>query len=193
MSMNEIGEHENAFAIPDFGKTMRLAQFEIEPTIHTSELWQPLQYGSDWEQGLQTDGSCNLERFDYLNLDLPDLSSFNYGILETSETLESSSTLSVGDSDIERDPAKDDSPPFQHVLYYKEPYLKLNSWERFYNKRFEEPRSVYLSEGGNAAFDAALNLGFKGAHSLQLKKGNVVESLPIIKVSDYCWVWLDCF
>ena len=59
---------------------------------------------------------------------------------------------------------------------------KLRSWETFYNKTFQEPRSAYISEGGPQIFDAILAAqdGDTEIDKIGRKSGCVIKSVTLV-------------
>ena len=116
-----------------------------------------------------------------LDLHLPDLSTFTYGPIEDLGALDASSVLSSVES-IELPPAlEEDIWAFPSAKEEEQVTLKSKSWECFYDKDFQEPRTVYISEGGPEAFGAALTIGDGRANVGGLESGRVIKSGPLLK------------
>lgn len=88
-----------------------------------------------------------------LDLKLPDLSTFDYGPLKDLGALETSSVLSSAESFDLLEPLDIWSFPIDPK---EKKVPKFNSWEKFNDKTFQEPRTTYISEGGPLVFDAIL-------------------------------------
>ena len=60
-----------------------------------------------------------------------------------------------------------------------------NTWEKFYDAAFQEPRSAYISEAGPGAFDATLVLQGRLDSSVSPEQsfGTVTRSDPLVAVS----------
>ena len=118
---------------------------------------------------------------------LPDLNSFHFEPVEFLETPESSSVSSIAEQNevIEGIDSEDiwsfsgDNGSDQIERIY-------NTWEKFYDRDFREPRSAYISEAGPGAFDAVLALHGNLDSSLSPKQpvGTVIRSDPLISVSE---------
>ena len=114
-----------------------------------------------------------------LDLNLPDLSTFDYGPIEDLGALDASSVLSSAESfDILESP---DIWSFPLDLEEQQP-PQLKSWETFYDKTFQEPRTTYISEGGPQVFDAILAAqdGNRMDESLGRRSGCVIKSLALL-------------
>lgn len=97
-----------------------------------------------------------------MDLDLPDLSTFEYGPLEDIGVIDTASVSSLESLSISEvlgeDPWIASTPDRkEHVS------TKVRSWETFYDKKFHEPRTVYISEGGPRLFDALLDANHKNS------------------------------
>ena len=116
------------------------------------------------------------------DLRLPDLSSFAYGPIQDLGTLDVSSVTSSAESidipevvedDIWRFPKQDEK---EHTI------VTIKTWDNFHDKTFREPRSVYISEAGPQAFDAALVA--QAGHTTDGKSGPdpglVIQSGPLL-------------
>ena len=59
---------------------------------------------------------------------------------------------------------------------------KLKSWETFYNKTFQEPRTAYISEGGPQVFDAILAAqdGDRKDGGIGRESGCVIKSVALV-------------
>lgn len=86
-----------------------------------------------------------------LDIELPDLSTFNYGPIEDLGALDASSVLSSADSFETFETF--DIWSFPHDLA-EQKATQPRSWETFYDKIFQEPQTIYTSESGPQAFDA---------------------------------------
>ncbi len=180
-SMHEHKETGSAFAIPDLWEKSALADFEqyVKGAFIENEraLFAPSESMND---GLnrgnkkfvqESDSPAHLKAGDYfstsfpfppsqdLDLDVPDLTSFEYGPLEDLDKPELSSASSI-DSSIgsflcQEQEGEDIWSSTQIIDPGPQPAV-LKSWEKFYHKASKEPRTAYISEGGPGAFDAAL-------------------------------------
>ena len=88
-----------------------------------------------------------------LDLKLPTLSTFDYGPIEDLVPLDTSSVLSSTES-FEISETLDIWSSQLDLEEQNTP--KLRSWEFFYNKTFQEPRTTYVSESGPQVYDAIL-------------------------------------
>ena len=94
-----------------------------------------------------------------LDFKLHTFSTFDYGPIQDLSRLDTSSVLSFAES-LEIPETLDISESFDiwsfplNLEEQKTP--RLSSWETFYDKTFEEPRTAYISESGNQVFDAIL-------------------------------------
>ena len=111
---------------------------------------------------------------------MPDLEGFQYGLLENTSSLESSSTslidekkkesISEASEDVWAFTESVDSLPCTHLP---------RTWESFYNRDIKE-KSLYLSEAGPRAFDAALVAGVDtGVLAEADSKTRIVQSDPL--------------
>ena len=95
-----------------------------------------------------------------LNLKLETFSTFDYGPIQDLGTLDTSSVLSFAES-LDVPETLDNADSFDiwsFPLDLKEQKTpRLKSWETFYNRTFEEPRTTYISESGLEVFDAILS------------------------------------
>ena len=114
-----------------------------------------------------------------LKLQLPDLSTFNYGLVEDLGALDATSVLSSTESfevletlDIWSFPVDPEERGGAHS----------KSWETFYNKTFQEPQTPYISEGGPQLYDAILAAedGDPGDAGRGARSGRVINSLALI-------------
>ncbi|KAA6408525.1 MAG: spc97 spc98 family [Lasallia pustulata] len=141
-----------AFAIPDLWKTSALAYYGQEGN-------SPLITGL--EAFAFPDCFGGPSAHDHLSLYLPDLDSFHFEPVEFVETPESSS--SAGSSVAEQVEAiesidNEDIWSFPGDNRWQQVHGVYNTWEKFYDADFQEPRSAYISEAGPRALDAALVL-----------------------------------
>lgn len=182
--MEELDEDGIAFAVPDLWK----------PSSFTYSYMGGGSLGIDGRNAsnsskvlshlLQSGTSNSLKKVECPKLHLPDISSFEYGPLETIGTVESSVVESTNDSvedweSVEYDPWSD-----LHMLGYKEIPLKLMNWELFHDKSSWEPRTTYMSEGGPVALDAALRLNSQDSGLLKSYERQIVRSDQMLTVSD---------
>ncbi|KAI9816212.1 MAG: hypothetical protein M1827_001813 [Pycnora praestabilis] len=155
------------FTIPDLRIFTAFAQ---TATDNANLLFQPLElHGPAEDLFLPVHGGKGID------LDLPDLSSFEFGTLENLNTPDDSSGLSeveqhdhsdLDDGDIWRFSGAD-------LEARKDPHL--HSWDRFLNSDSREPRTTYISEAGPQAFDAALELQARNNVS-EHSAGDVLQS-----------------
>ena len=94
-----------------------------------------------------------------LDLKQQTFSTFDYGPIQDLGTLDTSSVLSFAES-LEIPETLDISESFDIWSFplnlEEQDTRKLRSWETFYNRTFEEPRTTYISESGLQVFDAIL-------------------------------------
>ena len=95
-----------------------------------------------------------------LDLKQQTFSTFDYGPIQDLGTLDTSSVLSFAES-LEIPETLDISESFDIWSFplnlEVQNTRKLRSWETFYNRTFEEPRTTYISESGLQVFDAILS------------------------------------
>ncbi|CAD6573540.1 MAG: hypothetical protein ASARMPREDX12_006105 [Alectoria sarmentosa] len=109
-----------------------------------------------------------------LDLRLPELSTFAYGPIEDLGALDASSVLSSADSVQTLETLEVWTFP-SDVEERKAPQLK--SWETFYDKNSQEPRTTYVSEGGPQVFDAILDAQDGEISGCVIKSVALVSSL----------------
>ena len=121
-----------------------------------------------------------------LDLKLQTFSTFDYGPIEDLGTLDTSSVLSFAES-LEIPETLDISESFDiwsfplNLEEQKTP--KLKSWENFYNKTFEEPRTTYISESGLQVFDAILGAQDKDREDGENGRGSgcLIKSVAFLR------------
>ena len=95
-----------------------------------------------------------------IDLKLPTFSTFDYGPIQDLGTLDTSSVLSFAES-LDIPETLDNADSFDIWSFpldlEEQKTPKLKSWETFYNRTFEEPRTTYISESGLQVFDAILS------------------------------------
>lgn len=182
--MEEPDREGNAFAIPDLWKPSLFEPLQIETGFLQTGKWDALNYGIDLGQEFRSEGEYIFKNSHCLELALPDLSSFEYGPLETPAAVELSSLYGSTDESIEDAESVEEDPWSNVNLFIQcDRPSEFKSWEVFYDKGFKEPRTAYLSEGGPLAFDAALRLHPHGNdNSLNKCNGRVVKSTPMLRV-----------
>lgn len=117
---------------------------------------------------------------------LPDLDSFHFEPVEFLETPESSSGSSVAEQN-EAIESTDEADIWKLTDHNGSNQVEriYETWEKFYDGNFQEPRSAYISEAGSGVFDAVL--AFQGdldpSVSVQQSVGTVIRSDPLIAVS----------
>jgi len=92
------------------------------------------------------------QKFD---LHLPSPSTLTYGPIEDLGALETFSESSSAESIEVVETLEEDIWAISNSDVEAQTFIGFRSWERFSDKSFQEPRTVYLSEGGDRAFDAA--------------------------------------
>lgn len=114
-----------------------------------------------------------------LDLQLPDLSSFAYGPIEDLGALDASSVVSAADSFEDLETV--DIWSFPHDLEEQKAILS-RSWETFFDKTLQEPRTAYISENGPQALDAVLAAhdGNTKDDGLGTKPGYVIEPTALV-------------
>lgn len=117
-----------------------------------------------------------------LDLDLPDLSNFAYGPVQDPGGLDASSVQSSICSVKVPETLEVEIWSFPEIEQDEQEPAKIQSWEAFYDKNFQELRTVYISEAGPQVFDAALAV--KTEHDSTGKRyrdvGRVVQSGPLL-------------
>lgn len=211
--MEESDEDENVFAIPDLWKPSLFEPPQVKISSLHIENWDAVNYGIDLGQNFRFEGdSIFHSSSQYVALDLPDLSSdlgqefrfegdsifksshclaldlpglsnFGYGPLETPATVGSPFYESTDDSTEDMEFVEEDPWSDANLWIQSDRPSKFKSWEIFFDKSFKEPRTAYMSEGGPLAFDAALRLHPHGTeNSLNKRNGPVVKSTPMLRV-----------
>lgn len=103
---------------------------------------------------------------------------FAYGPLEELEAPDSSATSSDHEDHGEFDESLEDLWSAKETLQPSAARRELQSWERFYDRTFREPRSVCISEAGPLVFDAWLSHGIaKPSPTPALQPDAVMSSL----------------
>lgn len=180
--MEESDEDGNPFAIPDLWKPSLFDPAQIVTGCLQTEKWDALNNGTDMGQDFPSEEDTIFKAFHCLDLALPDLSSFEYGPLETPVTVESSYE-STNDSTDDTESVEEDPWSDVNLLFWSDKPSEFKSWEIFYDKGFKEPRTAYISEGGSLALDAALQLDTCGTENAPNKRnGRVVKSTPMLRV-----------
>lgn len=87
---------------------------------------------------------------------LPDPSTFTYGPVEDLGALDTFSVSSSAESTTVLETLEEDIWALPDSDVKAQTLFEFRSWEKFFDKSFQEPRSVYISEGGPRAFDAVL-------------------------------------
>ena len=188
--MDETEEHGNAFAIPDLWKSSSFPQLQHE-TGQLIEEWDALNYKLDQHDSPSEGHENSSFSNPFFDLCLTDLSSFEYGPCP-SGTLELSSTndsvegaAAPSDAFGEAEILDDDPWADVQLMLHSEKPCRLKSWEAFFDRNFEEPRTTYLSEGGPSVLDAALNLPHRNADGpLEKENGRVLTSSSMLLVSN---------
>lgn len=180
--MEESDEDGNAFAIPDLWKPSLFDPAQIETGCLQTEKWDAWNNGIDLGQDFPSEGDAIFKAFHCLDLALPDLSSFEYGPLETPAIVESLYE-SADDSTEDTESVEEDPWSAVNLLTCSDKPSECKGWEIFYDKGFKEPRTAYFSEGGSLALDAALRLDRCGTDNAQnIRSGRVVQSTPMLRV-----------
>lgn len=202
-------EKGTAFAIPDLWEKSPLADFEQyengssaepggTPFAPLQSMRDPLGFEDRKLEGTP-DSSCYLTTDDYfstsfpfppakdLDLDLPNLASFEYGLVESLEHsgLSSASSITGSISSFSfQEQEEEDIWSSTQILDPGPVPAELKSWERFHDKTSRELRTAYVSEGGPSVFDAALILHSPRSHADPPKKsvGLVLQYGPMLKV-----------
>lgn len=186
--MDEFVEDGNAFAVPHFWKSSSFPPFPPFPQITgdlRNEGWDALNCDVDLDHNDCSDETHIINLFQCLDLNLPELSSFSYGPLQTQEAPALSLTESIsGSTGQEKSSAEEDPWSIAQLTVVHEKPLDLTSWEKFYDPTFKEPRTIYLSEAGPRALDATLILHKQGTDtSVYTSNGRLVKSGPMLMVS----------
>lgn len=117
---------------------------------------------------------------------LPDLDSFHFEPVEFLETPESSSRSSVAEQN-EAIESTDEADIWKLTDHNGSNQVEriYETWEKFYDGNFQEPRSAYISEAGSGVFDAVLALqgNLDSSVSVEQSVGTVIRSDPLIAVS----------
>lgn len=116
------------------------------------------------------------------NVQLPDVSIFDYGPIEEHGALDSFSISSSAESIEIPETVEDDIWAFSRPDVNAQPCVSFKSWERFYDKSFQEPRTIYISEGGPCVFDAAIATLAKSTPDGEgdLEPGRVIQSASLL-------------
>ncbi|MCJ1393882.1 hypothetical protein MMC18_006758 [Xylographa bjoerkii] len=166
----EYEQKGDFFAIPDLWKLSDFATTADNPVIHGLE-------------GLALAG-LNAGIYSFLEeakLILPDLESFQYGLLQDLSSIESSSIS----SDCEKqegliEEADEDVWAFAGNVYLTDSGQDSKTWERFYKRDITE-KSPYLSEAGPRTFDAALKGDLDtGSYEKEISEAHIVQSNPLL-------------
>lgn len=182
--MDDFEEDGNAFALPDLWKSLSPLPFPQEISAIQTEGWAALNYGINLDQASRSDENLIFNPSQCFDLSLPDLSSFHYGPLKTENTLAPSLAESIDGSTEEAASVEEDPWSIAQNIISDEKTLGFKSWESFCDKSFNEPRIIYLSEGGPRALDAALTLNNQGVEAFPYKpNGVIVKSSPMLIVS----------
>ena len=190
--MAEHTDDGNPFAIPDLWGKSSLANFEQDTANSLALGFEPFSMSSsdlhstanDWcyiaNLFNSHDDSFGISKS--LELQLPDLSSYNHGPLEDLGALDTSSVSSSPESFEVPEVLQEDIWSFPDTDQSRHINTALNSWERFYDSNFQESRTVYISEGGPQVFDAALAAaaGTTEDGNLSSGSGQVVQSGPLL-------------
>lgn len=187
----EFDEDGNTFVIRDLWKPSLFELSQIETGPLQIEKWDALSYGIELDQEFRSEGDAIFPSSHCLGLALPDLSTFEYGPLETPARVESSSH-EFTDNSTEDTESVEENPWFDvNLLSQSDKPPGVTSWETFYDKAFKGPRTAYLTEGGPLAFDAALRLKLHDTDdSLNKRNGRAIKSTPMLKVRNTagdCW------
>ena len=190
--MAELVDDGNAFAIPDLWGKSSLANFEQDTANSLALGFEPLSMSLSALQNTAND-YCYIADLLHshddvfgisksLELQLPGLSSYTHGPLEDLGALDTSSVSSSPESFEVPEVLETDIWSFPDTDQSGGIDTALNSWERFYDRNFQESRTVYISEGGPQVFDAALALAARTTEDDDLSSGpgRVVQSGPLL-------------
>ena len=189
--MAEHVDDGNAFAIPDLWGNSSLPNFEQDAANSLALGFEPLSMSlsdlhstaNDWcyiaDLSNSHDNVFGISKS--LELQLPDLSSYTHGPLEDLGALDASSVSSSPESFEVPEALEEDIWSFPDTDQSGRTNTKLNSWENFYDRNFQEIRTVYISEGGPQVFDAALAAAAEAIEDDDLSSdpGRVVQSGPL--------------
>ncbi|KAL8701324.1 MAG: hypothetical protein Q9201_004964 [Fulgogasparrea decipioides] len=189
--MEEFLESGNAFAIPDLWQQSLLANLEAqEPPPETDEL-SPFKYSTEKEPTsrllsildisfalpkLDVPSDDPLQTFKSLEAEQEGAASFAFGPLEDVEPLEFSAVSSDHEEHEESVGMLEDLWSFKEILEPLNGQLEVKSWEKFHNKNFQEPRTVYISAAGPRVFDAFLSRGFTKSEPVPALRSDAVLS-----------------
>ncbi|KAL8689693.1 MAG: hypothetical protein Q9218_004689 [Villophora microphyllina] len=101
---------------------------------------------------------------------------FSYGPLEELEPLDVSTVPSDHEEDGELADSLEDLWSAKEVLKPGTAQLELRNWEKFYDRSYQEPPTVYISEAGPRVFDALLNHGVREPAPAPALQSDVVLS-----------------
>ena len=178
----------NAFAIPDLWGKTSLANLEQDTANPLALGFEPLSVSLSYLHSTANDRYYIADLFNShgdvfgisksLELQLPDLSSYTHGPLEDLGTLDASSVSSSPESFEVPEVLEEDIWSFPDTDQSGHIITGLKSWERFYDRNFQESRTIYISEGGPQVFDAALAAAAEkiGNDDLSSGPGRVVQS-----------------
>ena len=188
--MAEHVDDGNAFAIPELWGKSSLANFEQDTSSSLALGFEPLSMSSSDLHGTANDWCYIADLFHShddvfgisksLELQLTDL--YTHGPLEDLGALDTSSVSSSPESFEVPEVLENDIWSFPDTDQSGRINTALNSWEKFYDRNFQEFRTVYISEGGPQVFDAALAVaaGTTEDDDLSSGPGRVVQSGPLL-------------
>ena len=131
---------------------------------------------------LQNEPYSVLSLIKNLEINLPDLPKFQYGLIEDSPALDVSSTSSVAEASEIASQLEGNIWSFPDVNEKEQIPAIRETWEAFYDVHFQEPRNPYISEAGPRAFDAALVAALKGVEADSPRtSGAVIQPAQLLK------------
>lgn len=184
--MDEINESDGAFALPDLWNPSSFANLHDKTGAQLIDKWDVLNSQIDNDEASFTE-KYNISNFSKFSLCLscPDITSSDYRPWQALEASGSSCEGPASDSIeegainvLEAETVNDDPWSDVDLLISIEKSRKCWSWELFYDKTFKEPRTIYWSEGGTLAIDAALCLADHSINGFPRK-----EEIPLLNFS----------
>lgn len=184
--MTKHHEDGNAFAIPDLWGKSSLAANPLALGFESLSIFlSDLHPAATYQWYIADLFKRHDDIFDIpksLELQLPDLSSDSHGPLEDLGELDASSLSSSPESFEVPEDLEKDIWSFPNTDRSGRVITGLNSWENFYDRNFQEARTVYISEGGPQVFDAVLAAAAETARNDDSSSGpgRVVQSGPLL-------------
>ncbi|KAL8733168.1 MAG: hypothetical protein Q9181_003699, partial [Wetmoreana brouardii] len=189
--MEELLESGNAFAIPYLWQQSSLANLGAQESPPEIDELSPFKYSTEKEPStrllsildisltlpkLNVTSDDPLQTFKSLDAEQEGAAPFAFGPLEDVEPLEFSAASSDHEEHRESVRILEDLWSSKEILEPLNGQLEVKSWERFHDKDFQEPRSVYISEAGPRIFDAVLSRAFTRSDPVPALRSDAVLS-----------------